>query len=159
MKIVVISDTHSLPIPGQLIKEIKTADLLIHTGDFCSLTDFQSFKKLKEIKAVFGNMDDAKLRAVLPEKEIFFVEGIKIGLYHGSGSPKMVLDSVKAKFKLDKVDVVIFGHSHMALKEEIKGVLYFNPGSPNDMSAAYCSYGLLEISEKKLSAKIVKVEI
>jgi putative phosphoesterase len=56
------------------------------------------------------------------------------------------------------VDVVIFGHSHWPVNETINNVLYFNPGSPNDVvRAPYCSYGIINIDAGKISAKIVKV--
>ena len=38
------------------------------------------------------------------------------------------------------------------------GVLFFNPGSPTDkVFAAYNSYGILEINDKKVEGKIVKI--
>ena len=57
------------------------------------------------------------------------------------------------------IDVVMFGHSHEPLNEKNGGVLYFNPGSPNDkVFAPYCSYGILDISEKGIIGKIIKVK-
>ena len=158
MKIGVISDTHSHLIPRQLLDDFKKVDLIVHAGDFCSAEDLKFFQKIKNVHAVFGNMDGLELRQVLPERDIFEVEGMKIGLYHGRGSPDKVLGRVKAEFKKDKVDVVIFGHSHQPLNEVIGNVLYFNPGSPIDVvRSPYCSYGILEIKNSKASGKIVKV--
>ena len=57
------------------------------------------------------------------------------------------------------MDCVIFGHSHQPFNETIDHVLYFNPGSPNDIiSAPYCSYGILEVTDKKIVAKLIKVK-
>lgn len=159
MKIGVVSDTHSHAIPRQLLDDFKDADLIIHAGDFCSVNDLKFFKKIGEVRAVFGNMDGLELRQILPEEDIFEVDGITVGLYHGHGSPERVLDFVKAKFKKNKVDMVIFGHSHQPMNETINNVLYFNPGSPNDVvRAPYCSYGIIRVNAGKVSAKIVKVE-
>ena len=158
MKIGVVSDTHSHNLPSQMIDDFKNVDLIIHVGDFCSAKDLKFFKKLKNVRAVFGNMDGLELHQILPERDIFEVEGMKIGLYHGQGSPDRVLSFVKAEFKKDKVDVVVFGHSHQPLNEVIDNVLYFNPGSPIDIvRSPYCSYGILEIKNGKVSGKIVKV--
>ncbi len=159
MKIGIISDTHSYVVPQQVIDDFKAVDLIVHAGDFCSAADLRIFTKIKKVHAVFGNMDGLELRQILPERDIFEVEGLKIGLYHGHGPSGKVLDSVKAEFKKDKVDVVIFGHSHQPFNEKINSVLYFNPGSPSDIvRAPYCSYGILEINNGKVSGKIIKVE-
>ena len=158
MKIGVVSDTHSLAIPKIVLEEFKKVDLIIHAGDFCSVDDLKIFSKIKEVKSVFGNMDELRLKKFMPEKLIFQVENISIGLYHGTGAPKNILEFMKDKFAKDKVNVVVFGHSHQALKEEVDNVLYFNPGSPNDtVRAPYRSYGMLTIDKGKVTAEIVKI--
>jgi putative phosphoesterase len=159
MKIGVVADTHSLEVPKQLVDDFKKVDLIIHVGDFCCPEDFKFFKDIKETKAVYGNMDGANLRKVLPEKQILEIESVRIGLFHGEGPAKNVLESVKQKFKKDKVDMVIFGHSHTPLHTVIDNVLYFNPGSPNDITfAPYKSYGMLNVNEGTIKAKIIKVK-
>lgn len=158
MKIGVLADTHSKPVPKEVLAAFKDVDFIIHAGDLCAQEDLNALKKIKEVKAVFGNMDDMNLRGKLPEKEIIRVEGVAIGLCHGEGPAKRVLDFVRANFAKDKVQVVIFGHSHQPCEELIDGILYFNPGSPNDtITAPYCSYGILEITAGKIKHKIVKV--
>ena len=159
MKIGVVSDTHSRPIPQQVFDTFKNVDFIIHAGDFCSLEDLKKFQEIKTVKAVHGNMDENNLCALLPERDIVAWENFKIGLYHGRGPAHQILDSVQEEFKNDHVDAVIFGHSHQPFNEELNGVLYFNPGSPNDrIFAPYCSYGILEIKGEKLVGKIVKVK-
>jgi len=159
MKIGVVSDTHSHVIPKQLLSDFQDVDLIVHAGDFCTKNDLNVFKKIAKVEAVFGNMDGLELRQILPEREIFYADGMKIGLYHGHGAPDKVLNFVKAEFKKDKVDIVIFGHSHMPVNEKDGNVLYFNPGSPNDkVRAPYCSYGIIEIKDKTAMGRIIKVK-
>lgn len=159
MNIGVVSDTHSHTLPKQMINDFKNVDLIVHVGDFCCSEDLARFKKINKVRAVFGNMDGLELRQVLPERDIFEAEGAKIGLYHGKGSSERVLSFVKKEFKKDKLDVVIFGHSHRSFNEVIDDVLYFNPGSPTDIvRPPYCSYGILKIKNGKASGKIVKIE-
>lgn len=158
MKIGVISDTHSRPIPEKVLKDLKKTDLIIHAGDFCDEDDLKVLSAIKPVKAVYGNMDEPALLKKLPAKQIFEWNGFKIGIYHGEGSPAQVLDKVKAQFAKDKVDAIIFGHSHKAFNETINNVLYFNPGSPNDtIVAPFCSYGTLEVINGKLVGKIIKL--
>jgi putative phosphoesterase len=159
MKIGVVSDTHSQNLPKQMLEDFKSVDLIIHAGDFCSNEDLNVFRKINKVRAVFGNMDGLGLRQALPERDVFEVEGVKIGLYHGQGSPERVFSLVKKEFGKDKIDAVIFGHSHYPLNDIVDGVLYFNPGSPTDIvRPPYCSYGILEIKNGKVSGKIIKVE-
>ena len=91
MKIGVVSDTHSHSIPKQLLDDFKTADLIIHAGDFCSTDDLNILKKIKEVRAVSGNMDGLAIRQILPVRDIFHLDGLTIGLYHCHGSPGKVL--------------------------------------------------------------------
>lgn len=159
MLIGVTADTHSRKIPKQLIKDFNKADIVVHAGDFCSREDFEVFRSFKKLIAVFGNMDEPALVKKLPEKTIFKADTKVIGLYHGEGRSNSVLQYVKEHFKKEKVDMVIYGHSHLAFNEIIDGVLYFNPGSPNDdVSAPFCSYGLVNIENNQINAKIIKVK-
>lgn len=159
MKIGVVSDTHSHMIPQQMLDDFKDVDLIVHAGDFCSAADLKVFTKIKEVRAVFGNMDGLELRQILPERDLFEVEGVRFGLYHGHGSVDKVLEIIKNEFKKDKVNVAIFGHSHFPVNETINNVLYFNPGSPTDIvRAPYNSYGILEIKDGKVSGNIIKVD-
>ncbi len=158
MKIGIVSDTHSRALPKEMLIELAKMDLIIHAGDFCSLKDYQAFTKLKETKAVWGNMDEPELRKALPRKEIFEYAGVTIGLFHGEGAPQKLMDVLQKEFENDKVDVIIFGHSHQPLNQKINGVLYFNPGSPNDtIFSPYCSFGVLDINKGEVNAKIVKL--
>ena len=159
MKIAVVADTHSLELPAKLLKELKNVDLIIHAGDLCSLKDLNQFKKIKEVRAIYGNMDDADVRKILPKRLVFEIEGVRIGLYHGYGPPQKLVDEVSSEFKNDKVQLIIFGHSHQPLNETRGNVIFFNPGSPNDkVYSPYCSYGLLEINKGQIKTDIIKLD-
>ncbi len=157
MKIAVISDTHSLPLPQKLTKALSEVDLIVHAGDICDGGTLQVLKKIKEVKAVQGNMCDETLKKRLPLKEYFECEGVRIGVYHGHGPAKDALTNAQEQFKDVSVDIVVFGHSHQTLKKEIGGVIYFNPGSPNDViKAQFPSYGLIEIHDAKIKIKLIR---
>ncbi len=159
MKIGVVSDTHSLLIPPEVINALNKTDMIIHAGDFCTLQDVATFSQLKDLKGVYGNMDGADVRKILPRRETFKVDGVTIGIFHGEGPSEGILDTVRNAFKDRKLDVVVFGHSHQPFNKLIDGTLYFNPGSPNDMvRAPYRSYGILETKAGKVTAKIVKLK-
>ena len=159
MTIGVLSDTHSIAIPTPLIERFKSVDLIIHAGDVCDIKTLKLLKKLAPTKAVQGNMDEMPVKKELPIKEIIDCGNIKIGVTHGHiGDTREALKNAQALFKNDKMDVVIFGHSHLALSQKIGNCLYFNPGSPNDsVRAKFFSYGLISVEAGKIKAEIVKI--
>ena len=158
MKIGIVSDTHCRPLPKQLLEDFKKVDFIIHAGDFCSIEDLEALKRLKEVKAVHGNMDSQEIRKIFPAKLLFKCGILTVGIFHGAGSRQHNLERVQQEFRHDKVDVVVFGHSHEAFNEKVGKVLYFNPGSPNDPMAAIYSYGTIEIKDKEAVGKIIRVK-
>ena len=153
MKIVVLSDTHiperALDLPQKLYEDLKSADLILHAGDIASLDFYQQLKKkFAQLKAVQGNMDDAALKEVLPQKELIKADKVSLGLIHGWGSPSGLVDLVAQEFAKEKPDIIIFGHSHQALTMEKDGILFFNPGSPTDkVFSARNTYGIIMIND------------
>ncbi len=159
LRIGVVGDTHSRELPRMMLKDFKSVDLIIHAGDFCDTADYKMLADIAEVKAVYGNMDSAAIRKIFPRRQIIKLGAFSVGLFHGEGPPKTIFAGVKEEFKNDKVDIVIFGHSHNPLHHKEGNVLYFNPGSPNDtVFAPYCSYGIIEIANKDFSAKHFKIK-
>lgn len=161
VKVGVVSDTHiynSEDLPAQLLNAFSNVDLILHAGDLVSLTVLEGLKKITPmIKAVWGNMDPPEVKRALPEREIIRIERFRIGLTHGSGAPFNLMKTVKEKFRNEKVDCIVYGHSHFPKNEINQGILYFNPGSPTDkFFAPYNSYGILEI-DKKITGKIIRL--
>lgn len=161
MRIIVLSDTHipgmAKDIPRAVYEDIKKADLVLHAGDFTGVSFLEKLKKLKKTVGVCGNMDSGELGSALKAKEIVQAGRFRIGLIHGWGAPEGLTDRIAEEFKGDKVDCIVFGHSHRPFNETIKKVLFFNPGSLTDrMFAPYNSYGVLEAGER-LTGSIVKL--
>jgi putative phosphoesterase len=143
MKIGVVSDTHvtSLAeIPEKILLALAEVDLIIHAGDFVTKDVLDGLKRLGEVKAVQGNMDSDELKRILPEKELVVIEGKRIGIIHGWGSPYGIDDRVGKMFS--DVDVIVYGHSHYSQNEVKKGILFFNPGRAKN------SFGILTIGEE-----------
>jgi putative phosphoesterase len=161
MKIGVISDTHiperTLEIPKEIFSAFKDAELILHAGDLVSYDVINSLSRICPVKAVYGNMDYPEVRKVLKKKEIIEVNKFKIGLIHGEGHPSGLLSFAKKAFD-EKLDVIIFGHSHTPCNEKIADTLFFNPGSPTDtVFSPYLSYGIIEIGDD-IKSKIVRFE-
>jgi putative phosphoesterase len=102
-------------------------------------------------------MDPDEVREKLPEKEIIDIGKHRIGIMHGFGHPENLINLMSEEFKDDKVDLIIFGHSHKPCNEKKGDILYFNPGSVTDtVFAPFNSYGLIEINDR-IEAKIIKI--
>lgn len=161
MRILVLSDTHipmaAHDLPQAVYDAVKDVDIIFHAGDFVEMKLLDELRSLKkEIKAVSGNMDSKEIRMQLNPKELITVGKLKIGLIHGYGAPVELLSTVKKEF--DKIDCIVFGHSHAATNMRKDGILYFNPGSPTDkIFSSSNSYGILEIADKKIEGKIVRL--
>jgi len=143
MRIIVLADTHINTLeylPKKIIDAISTVDLIIHAGDFTDVQLLKELKQLREVKAVQGNMDSMELKTTLPVKEIFEIESKRIGITHGSGSPWGIGERVRKMFELDRIDVIVYGHSHQSQNTIINNILFFNPGKATD------SFGILTIN-------------
>jgi len=143
MRIIVLADTHVNTLeylPKKIIDAISTVDLIIHAGDFTDVQLLKELKQLREVKAVQGNMDSMELKTTLPVKEIFEIESKRIGITHGSGSPWGIGERVRKMFELDRIDVIVYGHSHQSQNTIINNILFFNPGKATD------SFGILTIN-------------
>ena len=165
MKITVISDTHISTIKNNLahriLEDIKSSDICLHAGDFTEHKVFEELSLLTKVYGVCGNMDDDQIRKNLPVMRIIEAGGIRIALTHGRGSPIKILNSIKTIFEssYQDIDIFVFGHSHIPLNKTIDGKIYFNPGSPTDkIFAPYNSYGILNIENKTIRRRLIKIE-
>lgn len=160
MKILVLSDTHiprtAHDLPQEIYDAIEGVDMILHAGDFVEKEVFDKLSSLRPTTAVYGNMDNSDLHRILKQKEVIEVGKIKIGLIHGYGASAEIMDKVKGEFK--NVDAIVYGHSHTPVNTTKDGILFFNPGSPTDkIFAKENSYGILEISDKKIEGKIITI--
>ncbi len=145
MRIAVLADTHVNTLehlPRKIIDAISTVDLIIHAGDFTDVQVLKELKQLREVKAVQGNMDSRELKAVLPAKEIVEIENKRIGITHGSGRPWGIEERVRKMFESDRIDIIVYGHSHQSQNKVIDDILLFNPGKATD------SFGILTINRE-----------
>ena len=142
MRIAVLADTHADKLeylPKKVVDALSTVDLIVHAGDFTNIRLLTDLKQLKEVKAVHGNMDSRQLKSVLPTKEIVEINDKRIGITHGSGAPWGIEERVRQVFESDRIDIIVYGHSHRSQNKVSNGVLFFNPGKAAD------SFGIITI--------------
>jgi len=142
MRIAVLADTHVNileDLSKKIIDALSTVDLIIHAGDFTDVQLLKELEGLRTVKAVQGNMDSRELKVMLPAKEIVEIENKRIGITHGSGGPGGIEERVRKVFESDRIDIIVYGHSHQSQNKVIEDVLLFNPGKATD------SFGILTI--------------
>lgn len=131
MKLILISDTHldNDSIPTYLSDILDQYDLIVHAGDFDSLTFYKALEATGKLKAVHGNSDEPAVKELLPEKLVFEVEGVKIGVIHEAALS--IVDYTATRYMALEmgVDILVFGHIHRPVIEK-SDVMIICPGSP-----------------------------
>jgi putative phosphoesterase len=129
-KILIISDTHSY-FEEKLVKYIEQADEVWHAGDIGDLEVCKRIEKLKPLKAVWGNIDDALARKICKEQLLFNCEDVKVYMTHIGGPFGKYIPKVKEMIQSEKPNLFICGHSHIlkVMYDKAHEVLYINPGA------------------------------
>lgn len=129
-KILLISDTHGHLDP-KLIKHINSCDEVWHAGDIGDLSVCEEIKKLKTLRAVWGNIDGQKARLEYKEHLVFNCEDVKVYITHIGGYPGKYNPSIKEMLLSEKPDLFICGHSHIlkVMFDKSLNLLHMNPGS------------------------------
>jgi putative phosphoesterase len=161
MEIAIISDTH-MPrgerrLPDRCLRRLRSADLILHAGDICTLSVLADLRTHGEAMAVHGNVDDRELRTALPEQRVVEAGQATIGMVHDAGPRAGRLERLRRWFP--SADAVVFGHSHLPLHEQDPdGFQIFNPGSPTERRRApQRTMGSATLDGGKLTFELVKL--
>jgi len=129
-KILLLSDTHNY-IDNDIIKYVKQADEVWHAGDIGDLIVTDTIKKLKPLRAVYGNIDNDKARLEFPEHNRFMCENVDVWMTHIGGYPKRYDIRVRENIKLNPPKLFICGHSHIlkVIPDKTLNLLHMNPGA------------------------------
>ena len=129
-KILLISDTHSYLDP-KLIKHINSSDEVWHAGDIGDVSLCDELEKHKNVKAVFGNIDDNNIRSKYPENLFFNCEQVKVFITHIGGYPGKYSSRIKNILLENKPNLFICGHSHIlkVIFDKEFNLLHINPGA------------------------------
>lgn len=159
MKIIVISDTHGdIEKAEKVIKISKGIDLVIHLGDY-----FRDAQRLSDMfpeipfEYIYGNSDF--MIGDVPAEKSLECCGKKIFITHGHRySVKWDYDKLSRKAEELNVDLLLFGHTHVADLVENGKFYLVNPGSisdPRDDSNE--SYAIIEIEDGKVKPSIIYI--
>jgi hypothetical protein len=129
-KILLLSDTHS-HIDETILKYAVLADEVWHAGDIGDLAVTDSLKQRKPLRAVYGNIDDAKARLEFPLHNRFMCEGVDVWITHIGGYPGNYNTAIKAEMSTNPPQLFICGHSHIlkVIFDKKNNLLHMNPGA------------------------------
>jgi uncharacterized protein len=135
MKIAVISDSHmpkgARVLPDACLERLRAADLILHGGDVTGEAFLDELLALgPPVEAVYGNMDDAALKALLPKERVVEAGEVRIGMVHIPGPRAGREERLLARFP--GCDAIVYGHTHVPQAEHHEGVWILNPGSPTE---------------------------
>ena len=131
MKIGLLSDTHGY-LDSQVLKHFAHCDQVWHAGDIGEGGVLAQLEDFKPLKAVYGNIDGAAIRAACPEHQRFTCEGLDVWITHIGGYPPKYNPAVRKAIQANPPGLFICGHSHI-LKvmpdPNHKNLLHINPGA------------------------------
>lgn len=129
-KILLLSDTHS-HIDETILKYVQLADEVWHAGDIGDLKVTDTIKKLKPLRAVFGNIDNHEARLEFPLNNRFFCESVEVLLTHIGGYPGKYSPAIREEITKNPPKLFICGHSHIlkVMFDKKLNCLHMNPGA------------------------------
>jgi putative phosphoesterase len=86
------------------------------------------------VEAVYGNVDEPELRALLPKARVVEVGEARVGMTHVPGPRAGREARLAARFP--GCGAVVYGHTHIPQVERVDGVWILNPGSPTERRRA-----------------------
>lgn len=130
MRIGLISDTHGWIHPS-LFNYFAECDEVWHAGDIGSVEVADQLSAFRPLVAVYGNIDDAKLRRMFSENLRFTASGVDVWLTHIGGYPGHYSPRVNMEIRANPPALFICGHSHIARvqRDPLLGLLHINPGA------------------------------
>ncbi len=129
-KILLLSDTHSY-IDDQILKFVKLVDEVWHAGDIGTVEVVETLRKLKPLRAVYGNIDDSLMRNEFPLDNKFTIEKVSVWMTHIGGYPHNYNPRVKEDLAKNPPKLFITGHSHIlkVIYDKKLNILHMNPGA------------------------------
>jgi len=114
-----------------MIKYINQADEVWHAGDIGDIVVTDKIKKLKPLRAVYGNIDNAIIRSEFPLHNRFWCEQVDVWITHIGGYPGRYSPSLRESISNNPPKLFISGHSHIlkVMNDKKLDLLHMNPGA------------------------------
>jgi uncharacterized protein len=130
-KVGILSDTHNY-LDTNVLDHFSECDEIWHAGDIGDLSVLERLWNTgKKVRAVYGNIDGADLRAELEETLIFNVAGMDVLMTHIGGYPGRYNKNTQHLIAHHRPGLFVCGHSHILkiIYDKKYNLLHINPGA------------------------------
>lgn len=126
----ILADTHGY-LDAAILNSLTPCDEIWHAGDFGNVRVVENLQALKPLRGVWGNVDDATLRATVPEINFFYCEDVPVLMTHIGGYPGKYAPAVTQLLSTHRPKLFICGHSHILkiMYDDRWSCLHINPGA------------------------------
>mgnify|MGYP000569725812 FL=1 len=143
-KVLVLSDSHGDVAAMERAAARERPDLILHLGDLCR--DFDELRRrlpmTQAMQNVCGNCDGF---TEVPDQRVLLVEGKRILMMHGHRyEVKLGYSRAMWAAREAEADILLCGHTHIALDRDLMGLHLMNPGSCRGSRG---TYGVIELGE------------
>ncbi|MCK8060795.1 MULTISPECIES: YfcE family phosphodiesterase [unclassified Fusibacter] len=157
MRYLILSDSHGSEEHISLLdKELDSVDAVIHLGDHAEDIHYLSQNPNLIFYVIRGNCDSKDFG----KSEILIEDhGKKVLMTHGHRyNVKINLMNLCYKGEEIGADIVLFGHTHFPMTEDLNGMWLHNPGSLTfPMPGSARGYSIMKIDES--GVEIVRHEL
>ena len=155
MLVGVISDTHGYMDPRAL-HQLQGVDHILHAGDIGDERIIDELERIAAVTTVRGNVDRDGPTSRNPLEQTFELEGRRFFLTHELKPPKRDTDLVLDEYRQSGIEVVVYGHSHIAYQQEWGNILFFNPGAAGKRRFKLVpSVGVLNLTPTSIKGEII----
>ncbi len=159
MLVGVISDTHSY-MDARALRLLRGVDHILHAGDIGDARIIEQLQDIAPVTAVRGNVDREPPSSLYPAEETLELENYRVFLTHQVKPPKREADLALEEYRQAGVDVVVYGHSHIAHQQHWGGILFFNPGAAGKRRFKVIpSIGFLTLTRTGVEGVVTPLEV
>jgi putative phosphoesterase len=123
MLVGLIADTHGL-VRAEALRALAGVELILHAGDVGPQGVLDALTAVAPVLAVYGNVDMVPGR--LPASIDCTLDGVRVHVSHGHELRGPKPEALAARYA---ADVIVYGHTHRALIQEVGATLVVNPGA------------------------------
>lgn len=129
-KIGLISDTHGT-FDDKIKHFLDPVEQIWHAGDIGSLELADRINAFRPLTAVYGNIDDHRVRFVYPKFKHIVCEELSVVMTHIGGYPGRYEPEARMWIERVRPNLFISGHSHIlkVINDKKYGLLHMNPGA------------------------------